>query len=62
MTLKNYLIKQPYKQIALLYFKGGKIKCEEYGINDYDKIRNELLQMEFMESNEEEDCEEIWIK
>ena len=30
--------------------------------NDYDKIRNELLQMEFMECNDEEDCKEIWIR
>ena len=31
-------------------------------LNDYDKIDKELLQMEFMESNDEEDCKEIWIR
>lgn len=62
MTLKEYLLEQPYEQIALLWFEGGQIKCEEYGLNDYDKIDKELLQMEFMESNDEEDCKEIWIR
>ena len=62
MTLKEYLLEQPYEQIALLWFEGGRTKCEEYGINDYDKIDEELLQMEFMECNDEEDCKEIWIR
>jgi hypothetical protein len=62
MTLKEYLLEQPYEQIALLWFEGGQIRCEEYGLNDYDKIDKELLQMEFMESNDEEDCKEIWIR
>lgn len=62
MTLKEYLLEQPYEQIALLWFEGGQIRCEEYGLNDYDKINKELLQMEFMESNDEEDCKEIWIR
>lgn len=62
MTLKEYLLEQPYERIALLWFEGGQIRCEEYGLNDYDKIDKELLQMEFMESNDEEDCKEIWIR
>jgi hypothetical protein len=62
MTLKEYLLEQPYERIALLWFEGGQIRCEEYGLNDYDKINKELLQMEFMESNDEEDCKEIWIR
>ena len=35
MTLKEYLLEQPYEQIALLWFEGGQIRCKEYGINDY---------------------------
>ena len=62
MTLKEYLLEQPYEQIALLWFEGGQIRRKEYGINDYDKIDEELLQMEFMECNDEEDCKEIWIR
>ena len=62
MTLKEYLLEQPYERIALLWFEGGKIRCKEQGINDYDKIDEELLQMEFMECNDEEDCKEIWIR
>ena len=64
MTLKEYLLEQPYEQIALLWFEGGKIRCKdkEYGLNDYDKIDEKLLQMEFMECNDEEDCKEIWIR
>ena len=62
MTLKEYLLEQPYEQIALLWFEGGQIRWKEYGINDYDKIDEELLQMEFMECNDEEDCKEIWIR
>lgn len=62
MTLKEYLLEQPYERIALLWFEGGQIRCKEYGLNDYDKIDEELLQMEFMECNDEEDCKEIWIR
>lgn len=62
MTLQEYLLEQPYERIALLWFEGGQIRCEEYGPNDYDKIDEELLQMEFMESNDEEDYKEIWIR
>lgn len=62
MTLKEYLLERPYEQIALLWFEGGQIRCKECGVNDYDKICEELLQMEFMESNDEEDCREIWIR
>ena len=63
MTLKEYLLEQPYEQIALLWFEGGQIiRCKEYGLNDYDKINEELLQMEFMDCYEEEDCKEIWIR
>ena len=62
MTLKEYLLEQPYEQIALLWFEGGQIRCNEYGLNDYDKIDEKLLQMEFMECNDEEDCKEIWIR
>ena len=62
MTLKEYLLEQPHERIALLWFEGGQIRCKEYEINDYDKIDEELLQMEFMECNEEEDCKEIWIR
>lgn len=62
MTLKEYLLEQPYEQIALLWFGRGQIRCKEYGINDYDRIDKELLQMEFMECNDEEDCKEIWIR
>lgn len=62
MTLKEYLLEQPYEQIALLWFEGWQIRCKEYGLNDYDKIDGELLQMEFMECNDEEDCKEIWIR
>lgn len=38
MTLKKYLLEQPYEQIALLWFEGGQIRCKEYGLNNYDKI------------------------
>ena len=63
MTLKEYLLEQPYGNIALLWFDEKKrLQCEEYGINDYDKIDDKLLTMEFMECNEENDCKEIWIK
>lgn len=62
MTLKEYLLEHPHEQIALLWFEGGETKCKEYGLNDYDKIDEELSQMEFMESNDEEDCREIWIR
>ena len=62
MTLKEYLLEQPHERIALLWFEGGQIRCKEYGLHDYDKIDEELLQMEFMECNEEEDCKEIWIR
>ena len=62
MTLKEYLLEQPYERIALLWFEGGQIRCKEYKLNDYDKIDEELLQMEFMECNDEEDCKEIWIR
>ena len=63
MTLKEYLLTQPYENIALLWFdKNEKLQCQEYGIRDYDKIDEELLEMEFMEYNEENDCKEIWIR
>lgn len=62
MTLKEYLLEQPHERIALLWFEGGQIRCKEYKLNDYDKIDEELLQMEFMECNDEEDCKEIWIR
>ena len=63
MTLKEYLLEQPHERIALLWLEGGQIiRCKEYGINDYDKINEELLQMEFMDCYEEEDCKEIWIR
>ena len=62
MTLEEYLSTQPYESIALLWFEEEKLQCQEYGINDYDKIDEELLQMEFMECNEENDCKEIWIR
>ena len=64
MTLKEYLSTQPYEyeNIALLWFEEEKLQCQEYGINDYDKIDNKLLKMEFMECNEENDCKEIWIR
>ena len=62
MTLKEYLLEQPYEQIALLWFEGGQIRCKEYGINDYDKMDEEVLQMEVMEGEEEEECKEIWIR
>ena len=61
MTLKEYLLEQPYEQIALLWLEGGQIRCKEYELNNYDKIDEKLLQMEFMECNDEEDCKEIWI-
>ena len=62
MTLKEYLLEHPYSNIALLWFEEEKLQCQEYGINDYDKIDNKLLKMEFMECNDEEDCKEIWIR
>ena len=64
MTLEEYLSTQPYEyeNIALLWFEEEKLQCQEYGINDYDKIDNKLLKMEFMECNEEKDCQEIWIR
>lgn len=62
MTLEEYLSTQPYENIALLWFEEEKLQCQEYGINDYDKIDNKLLKMEFMECNEENDCKEIWIR
>ena len=62
MTLKEYLLEHPYSNIALLWFEEEKLQCQEYGINDYDKIDNKLLKMEFMECNEENDCKEIWIR
>ena len=62
MTLEEYLSTQPYENIALLWFEEEKLQCQEYGINDHDKIDNKLLKMEFMECNEENDCKEIWIR
>ncbi len=62
MTLKEYLLEQLASKIALLWFEGGDLKCEEYESDDYDKIRIDLLEMTFMDYNEEEDCKEIWIR
>lgn len=66
VTLKEYLLKQPYSHIALLWFDDKqKLQCEEYGLNDYDKISDKLLEMEFMECSNEnnyDECKEIWIR
>ena len=62
MTLKEYLLEQPYERIALLWFEGEKLRCKEYGLREYDKIDEKLLNMEFMECNEENNCKEIWIR
>ena len=63
MILKEYLLTQPYSDIALLLFDNKQIiQCKEYGLNDYKKIDDKLLDMEFMECNEENDCKEIWIR
>lgn len=66
MTLKEYLLQNPYTNIALLWFEGKDLKCEEYTLNEYDKISDNLLDMEFMDcSNEDEydnECKEIWIR
>lgn len=39
-----------------------RLQCKEYGLNDYNKIEEKFLQMEFMDCNEEYDCKEIWIR
>ena len=63
MTLKEYLLAQPHSDIVLLWFDDKQIlQCKEYGLNDYKKIDDKLLDMEFMECNEENDCKEIWIR
>lgn len=65
MTLKEYLLKEPDSNIALMWFDEngkGRLQCKEYSLNEFDKIEDKFLQMEFMECNDEEDCKEIWIR
>lgn len=63
MTLREYLLENPCSNIALMWFdEKQRLQCKEYGLNDYNKIEEKFLQMEFMDCNEEYDCKEIWIR
>ncbi len=65
MTLKEYLKtkENKSKDIAILMIgKNGKVISIEYKKSEIKDISKELLSREYMESTEEEDCMEVWVR
>lgn len=62
MKLKEYLQTIPRSNISLLWFDGEKLESRWYNMSKFNKVKQQFLDMEFMECVEEDDCKEIWIR
>lgn len=63
MTLREYLDENKSKKdiVVLMFDKKNTIITNEYKRSEIKTMSKELLSKEYMDSNEEDDCIEIWV-
>lgn len=64
MKLEEYLLTEifPNNKICLLWFDESKMNSKEFHRKEFNKIEKEFLEMEVMDTKNEDDCKEIWIR
>ena len=63
MTLREYIKDSSPPRIAILILQDdGGIISIEYDRTEYEEINKELIDREVMETKEEDDCIEIWVR
>ena len=63
MTLEEYLheVKPPCIATIIFDMKGNTL-VNEYNCKEYASMSKELLRREVMETNDEEECVEVWVR
>lgn len=63
MTLREYIKDSSPPRIAILILQDNDgIISIEYDKTEYEEINKELMEREVMDTNEEEDLVEVWIR
>ena len=63
MTLREYIKDSRPPRIAILILQDDdSVLSIEYDKTEYEEINNELMDREVMETNDEDDCIEIWVR